>query len=245
MITGLTNGQLYDVQIRAVNAVGGGAESAVVPDVKPYGLPAAVVGLHASPAPSSVTLTWDPVDDNGSPITAYNVIRWISAAEGWIVDSVATTATTHTFTGLTIGSYYYTIEATNAAGTGPRSAPRTTAVVTEALPDAPWDVSTSVDDAAMTMTWISGDAGTSPINGHLVRVLDRRDHVDDDVVRPAETRGVRTAVGLDAVRTAGGGHLRARNRRLHDGSTAHRRDRRSVRCVIARRHGRRSCQFQR
>ena len=59
--------------------------------------------------------------------------------------SFETTATTHTFTGLWIGTFYFTIEATNAAGTGPRSAPRTTAVVVDALPDAPWDVSTSVD----------------------------------------------------------------------------------------------------
>ena len=102
-------------------------------------------------------------------ITAYNVIRWSAPPRVGSSTRSQTTATTHTFTGLTIGTYYYTIEATNAAGTGPRSAPRTTAIVDDSVAGRSVGISTSVDDAAMTMAWFSGDAGTSPITGHLVQ----------------------------------------------------------------------------
>ena len=68
----------------------------------------------------SVTLEWDAVNDNGSPVTDYNVIRWSSAAEGGIESSVHTTETSATFGGLYDGIFYFTVEATNLAGTGPR-----------------------------------------------------------------------------------------------------------------------------
>ena len=139
-------------------------------DAKPYGLPAAVIGLHATPAPSSVTLTWDPVDDNGSPITAYNVIRWSAASEGWIFDSVADDGD-HAHV-LRPGDRHLLLHDRGHQRRRHRAAQR-----------APHDggrrrqrcrklrgtIWTSVDDAPMTMTWVSGDAGTSPITGHLVQ----------------------------------------------------------------------------
>ncbi|MEI2699017.1 MAG: fibronectin type III domain-containing protein [Microthrixaceae bacterium] len=124
MLAGLSNGQDYTVAIRAVNAVGGGAASNVRTG-RPFGLPSAIEGFVASPSGTSVTLDWDEAHDNGSPITEYNIIRWSARTEGSIVASYQTTDTSHTVTGLSPGtSYYFTIEARNAAGAGPRSAPR-------------------------------------------------------------------------------------------------------------------------
>jgi hypothetical protein len=167
-ITGLSNGQTYAVQLRGVNIVGGGTASAPV-SAKPYGLPAAVVGFRASPSASSVTLAWDAVDDNGSPILAYNVIRWTAATEGGIAASFQTTATSQTFSGLTAGTYFFTIEASNLAGTGPRSAPRTTAIVGGTVPSAPTAISTSTDGADATITWTPGTAGTAAITNSIVQ----------------------------------------------------------------------------
>ena len=59
----------------------------------------------------------------------YNIIRWNTSIAGSILATYTTTNTTYTVPSLGAGTYYFTIEATNAAGTGPRSTPRTTAIV--------------------------------------------------------------------------------------------------------------------
>ena len=167
-ITGLSNGQTYAVEIRAVNVVGGGTASNVMAE-KPYGRPAAVIGFRATPSGNSVTLEWDAVNDNGSPVTDYNVIRWSDLVEGYIVDTFHTTETSAVFDYLDDGIYFFTIEATNLAGTGPRSAPRTTSIVGGTVPSAPSVQLTSVVGLTASMDWTRGDAGSSPITGYLVQ----------------------------------------------------------------------------
>jgi titin len=167
-IPGLTNGQTYSVAIRAVNAVGGGAASNVRTGT-PYGLPSGVKGFVASPTSNSVQLSWDAANANGSPITAYSIIRWSARTEGSIAASYSTTATSYEVTGLGAGTYYFTIEATNAAGTGPRSSPRASSTVGATVPAAPTITSAVVRDGVANLTWTSGAAGTSAISGHVVQ----------------------------------------------------------------------------
>lgn len=167
-ITGLTNGITYAVQIRAVNSVGGGAASNSV-NAKPFGVPAGVVGFRATPSGNTVSLAWDTANDNGSPITAYNVIRWSAATEGTITTSWQTTNTSLDVTGLANGTYYFTIEATNAAGTGPRTSPRTTAIVGGTPPSAPTITGATTDAGELTLAWTAGAANTSPITGYIVQ----------------------------------------------------------------------------
>ncbi len=167
-ITGLTNGTGYDVELRAVNVVGGGTPSAAVA-ATPFGLPSAVVGFRATPGANNVLLEWDPAAANGSPITSYNVIRWSAANEGSIVASYQTASTSRNVTGLGNGTYYFTVEATNAAGTGPRSAPRTTGIVGSTLPSAPTALDLTVDVTDADLTWTAGAPGSTAITGYLVQ----------------------------------------------------------------------------
>lgn len=167
-ITGLTNGQAYDVELRAVNIVGGGAASNTV-EATPFGLPGAVTGFRASPTANSVTLDWDEGNSNGSPITSYNLIRWSGAIAGSIVQSYSVAGTSHTVTGLTAGTYYFTIEATNAAGTGPRSTPRTTGIVGGLVPSHPTIDAVVRTGAEIEIDWTAGAANTSPIDSYLVQ----------------------------------------------------------------------------
>ncbi len=167
-ITGLTNGVTYGVQIRAVNAVGGGTASNIV-NAKPFGVPAAVVGFRATPSGNTVSLAWDAVNDNGSPVTAYNIIRWSAATEGAIAASFTTTDTSIDVTGLSNGTYFFTVEATNAAGTGPRTSPRMTSIVGGTPPSAPTIDSVSIDAGELSVAWTAGAANTSSITGYLVQ----------------------------------------------------------------------------
>ena len=169
MLAGLSNGQDYTVAIRAVNAVGGGAASNVRTG-RPFGLPSAIEGFVASPSGTSVTLDWDEAHDNGSPITEYNIIRWSARTEGSIVASYQTTDTSHTVTGLSPGtSYYFTIEARNAAGAGPRSAPRTSAITGAVVPAAPTLDSVVTGGGRAQLSWTAGAAGSQAISGYLIQ----------------------------------------------------------------------------
>ncbi len=171
-ISGLDNGLRYSVTLRAVNAVGGGAPSAAV-TATPYGVPGAVQGFLASPGANDATLSWDVANANGSPITAYNLIRWSARTEGSILASYQTTSTTYTVPSLSTGTHYFTIEATNAAGTGQRSNPRTTAMVGSTVPSAPSvsdaSVRPDVDGHVVSIDWDNGAAGSSAITGAVIR----------------------------------------------------------------------------
>lgn len=166
-INGLTNGRSYAVQLRAVNTVGGGAASNTV-TATPFGLPAGVIGFRATPGSGNVTLDWDAVSDGGSPISAYNIIRWNTSIAGSILATYTTTNTTYTVPSLGAGTYYFTIEATNAAGTGPRSTPRTTAIVGGTVPSAP-TLAVGLVGTTANLSWVAGAAGTSAITGYIAQ----------------------------------------------------------------------------
>ncbi|MDA8014672.1 MAG: fibronectin type III domain-containing protein [Gammaproteobacteria bacterium] len=123
-ITGLTNGETYDVEIAAQNAAGFGA--AATAQSTPRTVPGAPRSPGVTIADGELQLTWSaPANNGGAAITDYR-LRWklataIAFASG---DARAVgTATSATITGLTNGSAYdVEIAAQNAAGFGAASA---------------------------------------------------------------------------------------------------------------------------
>ena len=92
-ITNLTNGTYYKIKIRAVNALGGGADSAVIGPFKPNTVPsapaAATVTLGTG-ATTTDTFTWTAPASNGSTITQYG---WQTTTDGgstWSTETVKT-----------------------------------------------------------------------------------------------------------------------------------------------------------
>ena len=119
-VTGLTNGQSYTFQLRAVNQAGPGKASDWV-TATPLAPPDQPVGLRATPDANSVTLDWSApsADEN---ITNYQ-FQGDGSGRGWqdIPDSDANTAS-YTVTGLTNGqTYTFRVRAVNPVGPGPAS----------------------------------------------------------------------------------------------------------------------------
>ena len=84
--------------------------------------PAAPTGVTGESGKSAVDLTWVAPAPNGSPITSY----LINVSDGATVSQIVSQgpATAKTITGLLDGtSYTFTVQAVNAIGTGPQSAP--------------------------------------------------------------------------------------------------------------------------
>ena len=108
------------------------------------------------------------MSDGGSPITGYVVTPYI----GGVAQSPVTfdsTATTQTVTGLTNGSTYtFTVAASNAFGTGPKSA-ASNPVTPATVPGAPTIGAATTGNQAATISWnppVSN--GGSPITGYVV-----------------------------------------------------------------------------
>ena len=124
-LDGLSNGTAYTFTVTATNTAGTGPASAPSPPVTPatrVGAPAAPTGVTATAGDGSATVSWTaPADTGGSPITGYTVTAHHAGTDG---PTRAATATTATLDGLSNGTAYtFTVTASNAAGTGPASAP--------------------------------------------------------------------------------------------------------------------------
>ena len=145
----LLNGATYTVTVSAVNEAGtspaGGSASAT-----PAAAPSAPGAVTADRGDGRIDVTWQPpAADGGKPVLSYTV-SW-SAPDG-TAGSADTTATTHTFDGLTNGTTYtVTVVATNEVGTSAASQP---ASGTPAhIPGAPVAVRTVREDSRILVSW--------------------------------------------------------------------------------------------
>ncbi len=134
-LTGLTNGQMYSIRIRAVNEAGL-QSMATGRRATPVSRPGAVATLTPVIGIGQIRLTWDaPADNGGSPITEYQVTIDNAADLDGCAGPLDGIARSCTVTGLNSAvSYTLEVTAINAIGEG------LTARVTErpaAQPEAP------------------------------------------------------------------------------------------------------------
>ena len=149
-VTGLTNGQSYTFQVRAVNRVGAGLASSsqsatptstvVAPDT-PF-------GLSATPGNRQVRLSWVQ-PSGGAALTHYEYEQ--DGSVTWT--STGGTAPSYTVTGLTNGqTYTFRVRAVNSAGASAASGSRT-ATPTTTVPEAPESLRFTPGDGQVTLRW--------------------------------------------------------------------------------------------
>ncbi|QBO36443.1 hypothetical protein EQG49_08160 [Periweissella cryptocerci] len=115
-IDGLTNGQSYDFEVAAINAIGTGAYGSNT--AIPATVPAAPV-LTPTPGDTQVDISWTMPDDNGSPIVGFILQYKLTTEDNWITVPTVDTDLTATITGLTNGlDYDFRVAAINEIGTG-------------------------------------------------------------------------------------------------------------------------------
>ncbi|MGH3248167.1 MAG: fibronectin type III domain-containing protein, partial [Trebonia sp.] len=119
-VTGLANGTSYSVYVTATNTVGAGKPSATTTG-EPNAVPSQVTGLATTVGDKQATLTWQPAQVDGTPVTGYEVEISPPPGGEQQIQPVGVT-TSHAFTGLVNGTTYtFSVRAVNAQGNGPWS----------------------------------------------------------------------------------------------------------------------------
>ncbi len=142
---------------------------ATIPSVDGYTAPSAPLLELVSTGSGKVSLKWGLPNDNGSPITGYNIYRGEASGEETYFDSVQGYGTlNYTNTGLVNGkTYYYQVRAVNAAGGGALS--NEVNATPLSVPGVPTDLEGSSGVSSITLTWLAPyDNGGLPITQYKV-----------------------------------------------------------------------------
>ncbi|MEO5744867.1 MAG: fibronectin type III domain-containing protein, partial [Terracoccus sp.] len=210
-IASLTNGTPYAVEVRANNAIGSGASSTPA-SATPLTVPDAPTSAAAAPDAASTNVTWiAPAGDGGSAITSYTATAYTDADGSTTAGTSCTTATAAcSITALDDGTtYYVSVVAENAAGTGIASAPRVQ-VTPLARPGAPTLNSLTPGNAFLTLDYSAGSEGTYPITGYQYQLNGGLWQTASSTTSPLSisgglTNGTSYTVSLRAVSAAGAG----------------------------------------
>lgn len=147
-VTGLTNGQTYDLTLRAVNAAGSGAESSVI-GATPITTPDAPLITGATPGDGTAEIAFTFASFSGGASIS-NLEYSIDGGSNWVPFSPAITsdAAPVSITGLQNGTAYpIALREDNAAGSG--TASNVVVVTPRTVPDAPTITTVTPKDKAV------------------------------------------------------------------------------------------------
>ena len=173
-VTGLQNGVVYHVRVRASNSQGHGSWSVAALD-RPAGIPSAPTRLTVTPRPNQLEVAWDhPTDDGGATITDYDIQHSNDRGATWrpwyrlsSLDHL-----TANILGLNNGSTYVVrVRAKNSQGNGPWLASESAMPV--GVPAAPTQLDLSVGDRELELSWAAPvDDGGSEISEYSIQYSD-------------------------------------------------------------------------
>ena len=165
-IAGLANGTTYNVTLRADNGVGSSLSSLSTSGT-PRTVPSAPTQVQALGASTGAHVSWSaPTSNGGSAISGFTASAYLASSGGSALASCTTATTSCDISGLTYDvTYYIDVTATNAAGPGPSSSPRVTALPA-ALPGAPILSAPTAGSAYLAIPFSAGTFDTNdPVTG--------------------------------------------------------------------------------
>ena len=169
-ITGLTNGTLYYVSVRATNSVGPGAWSNSA-SLK-AGLPDAMSLPTLTAKHQSIDVSWTAGSGNGTTINDYDVRYKQTSGSTWteLPDTTPSTDLSATIGSLTNGTGYdVQVRAGNSHGDGPWSSSASATPTTQA-PGAPAAPTVALSGSNISVSWSApSDTGGSAITDYDVR----------------------------------------------------------------------------
>jgi hypothetical protein len=168
-LTGLTNGVGYRFTVTAHNRIGDSPPSAASAQVRPDVAPAAPKAATLTAGDRSITASWRPPADRGSPVRGYLVTISPAPTSGSATVTV-TDGTTYTFKHLVNGtSYQVTVTAQNRSGTDSDPSAPATAVPAgpPATPAAPV-LSYDQTRKAVVISWSAPDGNGDDNLGYTV-----------------------------------------------------------------------------
>ena len=148
-VTGLSNSVTYTLQLRAVNATGGGAASS---EVTASTVPAGPTGLSAAPGDQKVTLSWTNPSGGASLTDTEYRYKPKASDDSDYTDwtAIGSVVTTKEVAGLDRGvRYTFQVRAVNATGDGTPSS----AVSAWTYPAAPANLTAAPGDKLVSLTW--------------------------------------------------------------------------------------------
>ncbi len=169
IVTGLANGSSYNFRVAAKNAIGNSTFSNIA-TATPATVPSVPQSLSATPADSTVSVTWSaPASTGGSAITYYQFEQSLDGST-WTDTGVTADGSTfsHDFSGLTNGTlYYFHVLAHNAAGDGLYA--DAVSATPLSIPSKPLSLNATAGDGQVVLTWAAPtDDGGATITGYTV-----------------------------------------------------------------------------
>jgi hypothetical protein len=164
-VSGLTNGQSYTFTVAARNSNGIGTSSAPSNPVVPTGAPGQPTISSVAAGNGYATISFNaPTSNGGLSISSYIV----TSSPGSFTASG--TSSPLTISGLTNGqSYTFTVQAINAAGTGPASLPSTNGVIPIGVPSAPQVTGLQPGNSQIVVSFSTpSDNGGSTVSSYTV-----------------------------------------------------------------------------
>ena len=165
-VSTLTNGTAYTFKVRAVNSIGGGADSNEA-TATPATVPAAATDLAAAARHESAVLTASISDDGGTTVTRWEYKQKSGANDypaNWTqIASSASNSLSHTVSSLTNATAYtFKVRAVNAAGNSADSNEATTTPASTA-PAAAMNLTATRGDQSVTLAASITDNGGAAV----------------------------------------------------------------------------------